>query len=335
MEFLKMKSSYTRREFIKRSTQLASGILLTASLPAVACGKKEPVVKTKVGLTRSPNLWTGEHLNQDILCSMLDEGLKCTSGYDNPSKAWQSLFTRNDIVALKVNCIGKEVGSTKPELSHAIAKCLKSYVGIPYENIIIFDRYNKELIRAGYTINTSNKGIQIHATSDFSPPIRSGGIDMGLSTIITKKCTALINVPLLKTHRGAKLTLNLKNHYGSIPMKVVQNSELKFHSNNFQNIVFANALSPIKEKTRLCIADGIVAQYDKGPMGNPDCQWNFNGIIVGKDPVAVDTVGLKIINEKRIEKNLKSYNVKYLRWAEEEGLGINNLDSIELIQKTI
>ena len=56
---------------------------------------------------------------------------------------------------------------------------------------------------------------------------------------------------------------------------------------------------------------------------------------MGQDPVAVDSIGLKVINEKRIEKNLKSFNVKYLKWAEEEGLGINNSDYIELIQKTI
>jgi uncharacterized protein (DUF362 family) len=209
-------------------------------------------------------------------------------------------------------------------------------VAIPPEQIIIFDRSDGELQKAGYRVNRSDKGIKAYASPGFAGKFKAGPFTTGVSTIITDECTALINVPLLKTHRGALLTMNLKNHYGSIPQEIVQDSKLKFHSNGkFENIVHVNSLSPIRDKTRLCIADGLVAQYDRGPKGDPRCQWTFGGIIMGTDPVAVDTAGLNIINTKRSENSLQPYTVKYLKWAEQEGLGIHNPEALNIIQKTV
>ena len=130
--------------------------------------------------------------------------------------------------------------------------------------------------------------------------------------------------------------MNLKNNYGSIPQEIVRDSKLKFHSNGkFENIVHVNSLSPIKDKTRLCIADGLVAQYDKGPKGDPGSQWPFGGIIMGADPVAVDTAGLNIINAKRLENSLNPFTVKYLQWSEQEGLGMHNPKALNIIYKTV
>jgi uncharacterized protein (DUF362 family) len=267
---------------------------------------------------------------------MLDQGIMHATGYDNPTKAWQSLFNKNDKVALKVNCIGKETGSTKPALCFALAECLNIHVTIPPEHIIIFDRTDIELQKGGYQINKSGKGIKAYASPGFSGKFKAGSFSTGVSNIITDECTALINVPLLKTHPGALISLNLKNHYGSIPKEIVQDSSLKFHSDGkFENIVHVNSLPPIKEKTRLCITDGLVAQYDKGPKGNPKYQWDFGGIIMGTDPVAVDTIGLQVINTERSKHNLNNRKVKYLHWAEEEGLGHTSAEFINVAQKVI
>ena len=56
---------------------------------------------------------------------------------------------------------------------------------------------------------------------------------------------------------------------------------------------------------------------------------------MGINPVAVDSIGLYVINEKRKEKGMNPLKIKYLKWAEEEGLGMSNLDSIELMQEVI
>jgi hypothetical protein len=55
----------------------------------------------------------------------------------------------------------------------------------------------------------------------------------------------------------------------------------------------------VKGKTRLVLVDAITALCDKGPQFEPQYKWQYKGLIAGMDPVAVETVGLKIIAEKR------------------------------------
>ena len=58
-----------------------------------------------------------------------------------------------------------------------------------------------------------------------------------------------------------------------------------------------------------------------------------NGIMLSKDPVALDTIGMNIIEEKRKERNLSSlFNrpnlPKHIETAAKYGLGINDTNLI-------
>jgi hypothetical protein len=55
----------------------------------------------------------------------------------------------------------------------------------------------------------------------------------------------------------------------------------------------------VKGKTKLVLVDSLYPLCDKGPQPDPRYQWPYNGFIAGTDPVAVETVCLKIITEKR------------------------------------
>lgn len=330
----------TRREFISNTTKtifytscLALGVPLYSS-----CSKQTEINKKSiVSLVMSNKVWINGGLDKSEVHSLLNQGILNVTGYKNVTKAWKSLFSPSDIVAIKINSIDKYTGFNKPELSFAVAECLNKYVNIPFESIILYDRFDFELIRSGYSINQSNKGIKViptHAYS-FSSPMKKGDIKTPLTSILTKTCTALVNLSLLKTHVGSKISLSFKNHYGSIPKEIVQDDTLGYHARNFRNLIYLNSLSPIRDKTRLCIVDSLKGQYKDGPQGNPNYQWKYNGLIMGIDPVAVDTIGLNIINEKREEKSLPPFKVKYLKWAEEEGLGICDRECIDLKQTLI
>ena len=65
------------------------------------------------------------------------------------------------------------------------------------------------------------------------------------------------------------------------------------------------ALAPIRQKVRLHICDGLNAQYEGGPSFMPQWMWPFNGLLVSRDPVALDYVGWKIIEKKRAEVGMK------------------------------
>jgi hypothetical protein len=55
----------------------------------------------------------------------------------------------------------------------------------------------------------------------------------------------------------------------------------------------------VKGKTRLVLVDALHPLCDKGPQPDPRYKWAYNGLIAGTDPIAVETVCLKILTEKR------------------------------------
>ncbi|RME21357.1 MAG: DUF362 domain-containing protein, partial [Deltaproteobacteria bacterium] len=108
----------------------------------------------------------------------------------------------------------------------------------------------------------------------------------------------------------------------------------KFHDNNCDPFVADVWEFPAVRRTfRLAILDGIVAQAHGGPAFLPGYAWNFGGLLVSTDPVAIDKVAESIIEKKRSELRLPSLDEekrppRYLRTAASRGLGSDNLDDI-------
>jgi uncharacterized protein (DUF362 family) len=89
------------------------------------------------------------------------------------------------------------------------------------------------------------------------------------------------------------VTLSLKNLLGCIP------NAGGTHGGGCPRIADISALDPIKKKTRLIVVDSVRGQYDRGPGFSPSFVWNYGGLIVGTDTVAVDAVGVNEILSKR------------------------------------
>jgi uncharacterized protein (DUF362 family) len=224
--------------------------------------------------------------------------------------------------------------STHPHLVNAIAKGLR-LADVPDERIIIWDRTNRDLTRAGFIINVRGRGVKCFGTDvvgyDEEPQIR-GSIGSCFSQILSSYCTALINVPVLKDHDLAGVTLSLKNFYGGI------HNPNKYHDNNCDPYIADLNTHPfIKNRVRLVLCDGIEAQYNGGPGFKPRWRWNFSGLIMSLDPVAADSVGARIIERKRKEMGFPSLGgakrpPKYIATAAKKGLGVDDLSKIELLE---
>ncbi len=108
-----------------------------------------------------------------------------------------------------------------------------------------------------------------------------------------KKCDALIALPSLKAHwlTGIGTVMKLYIMYSGRPSNYHQSDSAKL--GEIWNLPF------VKDKTKLVLVDSLYPLCDKGPQADPRYQWSYNGIIAGTDPVAVETVCLKIITEKR------------------------------------
>lgn len=101
-----------------------------------------------------------------------------------------------------------------------------------------------------------------------------------------ERADVIINVPVMKTHFAALVSLSVKNLQGSIPPIE------KYMSHFFglwQNLVNIHHLV----KPDLIIIDGIVGQEDFGPVsGTPK---TMNLLIGGTNPVATDAVTMRIM----------------------------------------
>lgn len=110
-------------------------------------------------------------------------------------------------------------------------------------------------------------------------------------------CTALIGLPGLKAHwlTGIGTVMKLYIMYSGNPRN--------YHDQNSAKLGEIWNLPFVKGKTKLVLVDALHPLCDKGPQVDPRYKWAYNGLIAGTDPVAVEAVCLRIIQEKR--KNMR------------------------------
>ena len=108
-----------------------------------------------------------------------------------------------------------------------------------------------------------------------------------------KACTALIALPALKAHWLTGIGTVLKHYimYSGRPNR--------YHFEDSAKLGEIWNLPYVKGKTKLILVDALYPLCDKGPQPDPRYKWIYNGLIAGTDPVAVETICLRIITEKR------------------------------------
>lgn len=144
-----------------------------------------------------------------------------------------------------------------------------------------------------------------------------------------KACTALIGLPGLKAHwlTGIGTVLKLYILYSGSPRSYHAQDNLKL--GEIWNLPF------VKNKTRLVLVDALHPLCDKGPQVDPRYKWAYNGLIAAKDPVALETVCLKIIMNKREELKGEPWPLSppplCVEAADKEyGLGTSKLENIKI-----
>ena len=350
-----IKWDLTRRQFIKTTAAGAAAIYAT---PAIALGLNSSdghATSRVVSVTHERLFSPDERIDTANARQSVDAALLALTGNRRIKEAWTQIFpdiNATDTIGLKTNCINRKCPS-HPEIVYAIAESAIDALEINPNNIIIWDRATSELKRAGYTINPSDKGIRCFGTVesfsigrwvlnvkqsesqgigyDQSQPIDVGeGMSSHLSNIITRMCTYLINVPVLKDHRLAGITMSLKNHFGSI------DNPRDCHTNRCDPFVAnINAADQIRKKTKLIICDAAYGVYDGGPRGAP--QWRPKSIMAATDPVALDFTGMQIINKMRRDNNLAPVTdmAIHVRTAQGLGLGTCNPKKIDTVRSVI
>ncbi|NPV83641.1 MAG: DUF362 domain-containing protein [Candidatus Aminicenantes bacterium] len=107
--------------------------------------------------------------------------------------------------------------------------------------------------------------------------------------------TALISVPGLKAHWLTGIGTVIKNYI------MFSGAPRNYHYEDSAKLGEIWHLPQVKGKTRLIIVDALRPVCDKGPQFDPRYRWPYKGLLASTDPVALDAVGLKIIQAKRDE----------------------------------
>ncbi len=312
-----------RREFIK-SVSMAS-IGLAAGLSAGKLPAQEGA--SRLVVVNHPDSAQGVRVNAEVVKKMVDMGIMQFAGHNNVGDAWLNLlpnFSPSDLVSIKVNCINRSL-SSHPEVANAIAEGLIE-AGVKENNIIIWDRTNHELTAAGYRYNSGNTGVQCFGSNEsgwgYEKPVRVADRNLRLSKILSIS-DHVINVPVLKDHGMAGVTLSMKNHYGSV------DNPGSLHNNECDPYISElNNLADIKNKTRIIVLDAILGIYSGGPGGQP--QFAYNSVIFGQDPVAMDYQGWKILDSERQKRGWNLEKPRHISTAAKIGLGTDDPNNIHV-----
>ncbi len=146
-------------------------------------------------------------------------------------------------------------------------------------------------------------------------------------------CTALINVRPVRTHWWSGIGGCIKNYI------IFSENPSSYHPDACSSLASVWDLPAVKGKTRLNILLALTPLFHgRGPHHwDPRYVWQYKGLFVSFDPVAIDAMGLKLIQAKRRQhfgeeialetppKHITEAEVKY-------GLGVSDPKRIDLVK---
>jgi uncharacterized protein (DUF362 family) len=329
----------SRRRFLYTA---ATGLTLSLSAGAVPfamvakSGKSRVARIVRKDLLPEPSPQGAQQVTAARIQPMVEEAVRAATGKGTIQEAWLSLVSPKDIIGIKVNTLAGPLLSTHPALPEAIALSLRQ-CGIPPGNIIVWDRLSRELQRAGYRLSMAEGEVKCFGSDSLPEPYEPtpdsiGSIGSCFATLVSRYCTALINVPILKDHDLSGVSLGMKNFYGAI------HNPNKYHDNHCDPyIADLSTHRWIQDKLRLVIVDGLIGQYQGGPSLKPQWIFPFQGLLAGCDPVAVDRIGATLIESEREKNGLKTLEAEgrppaFIASAAKKGLGTDQLDEIQIVE---
>jgi uncharacterized protein (DUF362 family) len=255
--------------------------------------------------------------------TMFDQAIAALGGIKQFVKSGQSVLVKPNI---GWDTSPERAANTNPELVGHIVKCC---LNAGAKSVMVFDNCCDEWTRcyknSGIEATVKAAGGKI-VTGNSESDYREVQIPKGVVLKSAKvhklyiESDVIINVPVLKNHGGAVMSLSMKNLMG-----VVWNRGF-YHRNDLQQCIadFATYRTP-----DLNVIDGFRVMKRNGPKGvsvNDVVEMKYQ--ILSKDIVASDTAAVKVFG-------IDVDRVQHIAMAEKLGLGTSNLDSLNIKRITI
>lgn len=138
-------------------------------------------------------------------------------------------------------------------------------------------------------------------------------------------------MPGMKSRWLSGMAFSIKNYAGAYP------NPWYLHAGSCADLGAMGHYPALKGRTRLIVVDTLRVLYNGGPQVDPRYLWNYQGLIVGTDPVAVGAACLNVLQKKRNEVSppewLLSPPPKHIEVADKKyGLETSDLSKIKIIQ---
>ena len=306
-----------RREFIKITACASLGSLLLSGCRTQGSQTQTTPRKTAAAEGAAPAITDLIVAEGNDPTATLSKGIDALGGIGKFVK-------QGDRVVLKPNFsvprLPEEACTTNPVLVASLVKmCLQAgarevkVIDHPFTNpIICLEKtgIKNAVTGAGGKIYTLNNGIDKY----FSEVQTNGP---ALSAIYFSKdvleADVFINMPILKHHYITEVTMGLKNMMGLVWDRGI------FHTCDINQCIAE--LSAVK-KPSLTILDALRGITASGPYG-PGPIKEYNQLVFGTDPVAVDAYGAFLFGKKPIK-------IHYLRMAAEMGVGLIDWEKLNV-----
>jgi len=304
-----------RRDFLKRGA--AAGVAvstLSFSQLSAALSQNQTVVE------EAPDMVAVMGGEPDV---MLRKALEAMGGIGKYVKKGQT-------VAIKPN-IGWDktpemAANTNPEL---VGELVKQCLAAGAKKVTVFDHtchdWKKCYTNSGIEKAAKDAGATMVPGNDeiyYSEVKLPKGVKMKEAKIhkALQEADVWFNVPVLKNHGGAKMTISMKNYMGIVWDRGY------FHANDLQQCI-ADACTWDK-KPALNIVDAYRVMKQNGPVGTSAADVaELKTLIVSPDIVAADTASVKFFNQVR-EMDLDA--ASHIKAGEKLNLGTTDLDKLNI-----
>jgi uncharacterized protein (DUF362 family) len=309
---------------------------------------------------RNPDAIKQYKTNPRVVREMVNRLVMAVTGQPDVAKAWGSLVSPSDRVGIKISAAGGDLFTTHHDVVNAIVDGLAA-AGHSRSSIIVWDRSVGGIKEAGYRQRADGyqvKAIPPHDGYDpkatLTAPIVGKLVwgdyefvgDVGkmpifadadatsnvshFSKIVSSEVDKIINVPVMSVSETNGIAGCIYNM--TIPnidnwRRFAQGS--RFGAGSLAEI-YANPL--IAKKVVFNLMDGLIAQFAGGPQPQPNYAVHHATLYASKDPVALDAIALKRLEEWRKRGNLRPVGpvAAYIDIASQLGLGNSATNQIEV-----
>ena len=319
-----------RRKFIGKAGTIAAGLgalYLAATIPG--CGENagdtcpvdqgpqaapEEIPTPAENVQPAPGLVVVRGTDP---AAMLRKGLETWGGLE-------ALNLAGKRVLIKVNAAfarpPEEATTTNPEL---VAEAVRSFLEAGASGVTVFDHILQDLVDQTLQTNGIGPAAMAAGAEVVVYAVRKpgnarvvqipGATALPSAGILDEIFTAdvIVNMPKVKHHSGAKLSMAMKNFIG-----ITQTM------GNFHSIELQRAIAEINTvvKPALVISDATNILLDRGP-GGPGTVADPGQVIIGTDSVAVDSYCCGLFG-------VAPSDIGYLVYGEQLGVGTTDFSSL-------